>query len=381
MKNMNLIYVCNGIGSVFDSQVLALLNYYAKNSDIERIVLFFGYPNDSEKEILLQKQFDNRIELLFFKSYPNYPIFNFLIRKNLFHLLKMIDINFSKTVFHIRGEVLAWNLYLIQKKLNLQFNNNLVDIRGASKEEVEEYFDIDILRKRLKLYNYKRALRNLINFSSLSVVSNALKNYLIINYHINENKIHVVPTLVDKFFDYDEIERRKKRYKLGIKKNEILFVFSSGGVAKWQNNSIIEIIAQNNYKVLNLSKKLIRNQNVINKFIPYNEIYKYLSAADVAIIWREKSVVNKVASPVKFSEYVCCGLPVVSNNNVDLIKNFIKNHNCGLLIKELEYLKNNEIKNLLKLNRLKISREGKVKFGIKNISSLYLNVYDNLILR
>ena len=378
---MNLIYVCNGIGSVFDSQVLALLNYYAKNSDIERIVLFFGYPNDSEKEILLQKQFDNRIELLFFKSYPNYPIFNFLIRKNLFHLLKMIDINFSKTVFHIRGEVLAWNLYLIQKKLNLQFNNNLVDIRGASKEEVEEYFDIDILRKRLKLYNYKRALRNLINFSSLSVVSNALKNYLIINYHINENKIHVVPTLVDKFFDYDEIERRKKRYKLGIKKNEILFVFSSGGVAKWQNNSIIEIIAQNNYKVLNLSKKLIRNQNVINKFIPYNEIYKYLSAADVAIIWREKSVVNKVASPVKFSEYVCCGLPVVSNNNVDLIKNFIKNHNCGLLIKELEYLKNNEIKNLLKLNRLKISREGKVKFGIKNISSLYLNVYDNLILR
>ena len=58
---------------------------------------------------------------------------------------------------------------------------------------------------------------------------------------------------------------------------------------------------------------------------------KYLNAADAAIIWRDKSIVNKVASPVKFSEYVCCGLPVIANKTVDMINNYILKNDCGLL--------------------------------------------------
>ena len=56
---------------------------------------------------------------------------------------------------------------------------------------------------------------------------------------------------------------------------------------------------------MNKSKKELHHKNVINKFVDYYEIPNYLNAADIAVIWRENSIVNKVASPVKFSEYIC----------------------------------------------------------------------------
>jgi len=48
--------------------------------------------------------------------------------------------------------------------------------------------------------------------------------------------------------------------------------------------------------------------------VPYEEVTKYLNAVDFAVVWRDNNIVNKVASPVKFSEYVCTGLPVIANN-------------------------------------------------------------------
>jgi len=50
-----------------------------------------------------------------------------------------------------------------------------------------------------------------------------------------------------------------------------------------------------------------------------SEMPLYLNSADAAIIWRDKSIVNKVASPVKFSEFICCGLPIIANYSVDMI--------------------------------------------------------------
>jgi len=55
------------------------------------------------------------------------------------------------------------------------------------------------------------------------------------------------------------------------------------------------MLAEKGFKVLNLSKKEILHNNIINRFIGYSEMPEYLNAADCAIIWRDKSVVKKVA--------------------------------------------------------------------------------------
>ena len=67
-------------------------------------------------------------------------------------------------------------------------------------------------------------------------------------------------------------------------------------------------------------------------------MFKYLSAADAAIIWREQGITNKVASPVKFSEYVCCGLPIITNDSIDLVTNYIKRNNCGKILNSMDLI-------------------------------------------
>ena len=110
--------------------------------------------------------------------------------------------------------------------------------------------------------------------------------------------------------------------------------FPAGALANWQNTDVLNKLAEKGFKVLNLSKKNISHKNVINRFNSYNEMPYYLNAADVAIIWRDESVVNKVASPVKFSEFVCCGLPVISNRSVDMISEYITRNESGLLTRK-----------------------------------------------
>ena len=77
---------------------------------------------------------------------------------------------------------------------------------------------------------------------------------------------------------------------------------------------------------------------MINKFVQYNEMQYYLSAADIGFIWREKSVINEIASPVKFSEFLCCGLPVIANRNVTMISEFLPKHDVGLLVNNLNQI-------------------------------------------
>ena len=104
------------------------------------------------------------------------------------------------------------------------------------------------------------------------------------------------------------------------------FTVSYSPISDWQNFTVIEKLGKLNIKILNLLKSKFKAYNIISKFVDNNEIYKYLSAADIGFIWREESVTNKVASQVKFSEYICCGLLVISNSNVDLITSFVKEY-------------------------------------------------------
>ncbi|HMN26229.1 MAG TPA: glycosyltransferase [Ignavibacteriaceae bacterium] len=131
--------------------------------------------------------------------------------------------------------------------------------------------------------------------------------------------------------------------------------------------------------MLNLSKKEINHKNIINRFVSYSEIPAYLNAADAAIIWRDKSIVNKVASPVKFSEYVCCGLPVIANNTVDMISEYLTEFDCGIIIDSLDSIAPVTLKNLSKKNRKMISGTGIVNFGIETVVESYFKIYSSII--
>ena len=376
MNTNYLFYFCDGIGSVFDSQVLGVLEEIKLRNTFKKIYLFLGVRNEAQKTEFLSRKFIPEINIIFYRSYPNYPVFNYLNSKSINKSVNSLNININEVIFHTRGEMTARHL---SKVLPQKYHNKIIpDIRGANVEEIEEFSGLNKISRILKIINNKRAVRSLKIFRKISVVSDSLKEYLINNHMIDSSSIVTTPCLSGSFFRFDRSDRERIRRDLNLSNEDLLIVFSSGGTAKWQNNNALTLIADKGLKVLNLSKVKIEHKNVINKFVSYQDIPAYLSASDAAIIWRDKSIVNKVASPVKFSEYVCCGLPVIANDSVDMIKEYISKNSCGILLTDLNDVDMNILKELRQKDRLSIAESGRSSFGIDEIVQKYINIYSEI---
>ncbi|MFC2136157.1 glycosyltransferase, partial [Bacteroidota bacterium] len=286
--------------------------------------------------------------------------------------LKNIPIEPSTDIFHTRGELPAFFLLRIFKNNKI---NILADIRGTSVEEVKYYFNQNPLLKHFKIINYKKALKSLSKVSMITAVSDTLRKYLISEFRIDENKIVVIPSLAGDEFSFSDDTRKIMRKKMGFNEHDLVFIFTSGGYANWQKNEILHSIPLREFKVINLSKMDLKGANILNRFVTYEEVPDYLCAADIALIWRDDNIVNRVASPVKFSEYICSGLPVVSNPPVESVAGFIKGNHVGCTIGKPEELTEPEINKLLKLSRTDISEIGRKYFSSSVVSNKYLNIY------
>jgi len=376
MKFSYLFYFCDGIDSVFDSQVLALLKTINSRNIFKEIYLFLGIRNENQKKDFLSRKLSPEIKTVFFKTYPNYQLFIFMNRKKIQNAILSQSINLKEVIFHTRGDMIA---YHISQVLGKEYYKNIIpDVRGAF-EEIKEFYDLNKILKLLKINIYKKAVENLNKFYKISVVSYSLKDHLIANHKIDVKKVVITPCLAGNDFKFYVHKREEIRKEFNLSIEDVLIVFSSGGTANWQNNEVLIMLAKKGIKVLNLSKKEILHKNVFNKFVSYSEMPSYLNAADVAIIWRDKSIGNKVASPVKFSEYICCGLPVIANSSVDMISEYITKHDSGVLIDSLDDIELRTLKDLKQKNREKISETGILNFGIETIVDKYLKTYSSII--
>ena len=374
---MELIYINSGVSSVFPSQVIDLLNFYLHNNWFVKITLICGVRDELERKKAEELLVSSSLDVIFYKSFPNYPFYNALAK---IHLAKAINkVQISKfTVFHSRGWSSASLVYRSLDKVGLSNPKILLDIRGAIKEEVLDFQKNNWLKKTMKSVNISKVISAVNNYAFISVVSAALKEYVSSNVGNIEGEVFINPCLAGKSFTYSIEYREKLRNTLGIKENEKLLIFSSGGESLWQNNHELIKIASRGFKILNLSKVYVDHPNVITKYVKYEEVAGYLSVADVALIFRDKNVVNKVASPVKFSEYLCSGLPVVANKNVKMIKDCIESTGYGLLVDSIDEITLEKIDKLCSISRNKISEYGWEHFGIESVAKQYFKIYSKM---
>jgi glycosyltransferase involved in cell wall biosynthesis len=355
--------------------VRELLNYYNNLNCFKKITLLCGVRDELEmkkaEELLKSSTFD----VIFYRTFPNYPFFNGISVRHLAKAMMKVQVSES-TVFHIRSSSTAYIVYKSVRKILSYEPKVLLDIRGALKEETIDFLEINWLLKKMKILNFIKAYSTLKYYTAISVVSNALKEYVL--NHV-ENKIFVNPCLASKLFVYSTEQRDHFRNIIGVNENEKLLVFSSGGESLWQNNQELINIANKGFKILNLSKVNIDHPNIITKYVKYEEVAGYMSAADLALIIRENNIVNKVASPVKFSEYLCSGLPVISNKNVDVIKQCIEKTGYGLLINSADDITSEAVDKLSSISRKKISEYGRMHFGIESVAARYLKIYNEIV--
>ncbi len=73
---------------------------------------------------------------------------------------------------------------------------------------------------------------------------------------------------------------------------------------------------------------------IIIRSIPHEEIQHYLALADLGLLLRDRSSVNRVASPVKFAEYLACGVPVLVSPGVGDCPGIARRERVGYVLDE-----------------------------------------------
>lgn len=171
----------------------------------------------------------------------------------------------------------------------------------------------------------------------------------------------------------------KEKYKLDIKdyivvpcrsefviknviRRENSFVYI-GGISKWQKISwtveifrkIHEVFPNATLDIITLqldeAKKIIKNSyGVIPEFIKIysisdrTQIPDILSSFQFGFLLREENPINYVSSPIKFAEYLSCGVNVLCSMAIPHYTSLIQSYNCGICVPEDIY--NTNIKNL-----------------------------------
>lgn len=138
---------------------------------------------------------------------------------------------------------------------------------------------------------------------------------------------HSLPTLcsVRLTSEWVRAERVKSRARLGWDSNRI--VLYAGGLSEWQQPELMaEVVAETlrrddavRFLMLtpheSLANEILRRYGIGHaaRVIHTDQagVFSYGVAADAALLLREDSMVNRVASPTKFAEYLEMGVPVL----------------------------------------------------------------------
>jgi glycosyltransferase involved in cell wall biosynthesis len=304
--------------------------------------------------------------------------------KQLLYLLKIIrDNRFNKIyVTNIYDSILVNTL---RKVFRLGDVETIFWVQGIVAEE-SYYRHQSVIRYKILSLLEKLA----IYFShKLVVVSNDMGRFLKEKYKIKNKPIFVLPCVANQK-NIQNIKRKKK--------DNLVFVYM-GGMSKWQNFDKIVRFYKNIENQINQTKLLVityekeKAKNIIRSIkiknyellcLPHSQVPQYLAKADMGFLIRDDNIINRVASPIKLSEYLSLGVQVITTNTIGSYSQLIEEYNCGLVLdwkddekkqtdKLIKYIKDN-IDNfeLKRLNCIKLVRD---KFSIDSYIERLIEFY------
>jgi glycosyltransferase involved in cell wall biosynthesis len=344
-------------GTVFKTQVLDWLHLYQENNLVFDLIQAF-HIKDLMRYLNTRRQLKEikSCTILFKGSFYMFP------SKSIFYILNglIIYLKIFKDIFKYR-EIVIFSRALLGKEI--AFIRKIspariifyFDARAAAAEE-NKYMAIKrhdfSLKKYIIIANvYYLQYRTLSAANKVFVVSKVLGKYFQDTFDINKEKFVLYPCLSDskKFFFNNDL-RREGRIKLQINDSAKVFIYS-GGISDWHMSdkmiSFFNQLLKFEYDsfLIYLTKDKTSLKAMITKFpevkprifsfaVPNEEVNMYLNAADYGLLFRENTIMNNVASPTKFAEYMLCGLPVIISEGVGDFSTYLSRHDLGILIKE-----------------------------------------------
>jgi glycosyltransferase involved in cell wall biosynthesis len=250
---------------------------------------------------------------------------------------------------HARSHIPATIALRLKRRFGLRM---IFDVRGLM---AEEYVDADHWKKGSVPYRLTKAMESASLQASDGVVTltekiwPAIKDWKGLR---GRDVIHeVVPCCTDlELFRFSQSDRERVRAELDLQDRFVLVY--SGSIGGWYLTdktadffvALLKREPQGHFLWLtggskSLIEKLMSDRAVnSNQFTVLNvapaEVTSYLSASDVGIAFYKPTFSRLATSPVKVSEYLACGLPVIVNAGVGDSDTFVESQTVGAVIND-----------------------------------------------
>jgi glycosyltransferase involved in cell wall biosynthesis len=226
-------------------------------------------------------------------------------------------------IIHCRGDGTA----VAAARLKKQYPDLrvLLDMRGDQGDEIKGG---GLMNRYLRHLARRQQVTALRTCDGLNTVSNRMAQRLCDRGLLRSDiPRSVVGCCIDtERFYFDPAARAKRRQELGI--DEKFVVCYCGAMSHWQrpdamaqayaairqsesNTHFLIISRESELLVQALQQAGIPDSEVTVRSARHQEVVSYLTAGDVGLLLRDDTVTNQVASPVKFAEYLRCGVPVI----------------------------------------------------------------------
>lgn len=351
---MKVLYISYNAANepVTQSQVIPYLEKLAKD-DLD--IALLTYEKKSSKDILeFNKTLKKRLYIsriiwhhLRYHKRPSLPATVFDIIQGVVFIY-ILSLRQKFNIIHARQIVPATICLILRQIMKFKW---IFDMRGLV---AEEYVGHGTWRENGLKFRLVKIMEKtcLINADFITVLTHRQKDYIsALPFLRTRNKvINVIPCCVDLDKFYFSAEKRMDVIKdLGLDKKFILMYLGSLGTCyllpemldyflylkKKINNSYFLFVTHSDEEVINrlAKKKGLTSEEFKTMSIPFEEVPRILSVADVGIYF-----INPYkkfgSSPIKFGEYLACGIPVIINAGIGDSEEIVKKHKIGTIVYE-----------------------------------------------
>ena len=386
--------------TVTDSQVfnwVEVLKQHGVNTDLISL---------SNKQKMQNKDAVNQIEkktggkFYQYKLYP--PIINDLVLFFIFLKLYLSDYSkYDRIIFQTRLEGVGIPFFIIRLLPKVK---TIFESRGATIEErkYEHGKPLSIKAVIKEHLNYFSEKLLTIKSDGIICVSNALSEYYATKFNIGKerkrNRFLVIPGAASvNLFYLNKKLRENTRRELKYGPTDLVIVYSGALIQKWeipddvfsfvkklktkQKNIVFLVITPDVELAKDYSAKYEMKEFTTILNSSFDEVNKFLNASDIAILIREDTLMNNVASPTKFAEYLMCGLPTIISKGVYDFADTIHTTNYGIVLEDYQHINDqefNRIYNLKDLNRESIALWAKANLSKEKFVSQYTKFFDEI---
>lgn len=246
-----------------------------------------------------------------------------------------------------RGAMATWMALRARDKGRVR--HVCFDARGAYAAEWEEYrlIDDDALIAQVRPVEAEALERSDLRLA----VSQALVDHWRQQYGYAGDAHVVVPCTLGKAHLAEPAAAEDERVRRGFGPDDVVLAYA-GSASGWQSFGLLDgllrplLAGQPRVKVLFLCPPdpriaaLARDfpARVVTDWVAPAAVPTVLRSCDAALLLREDSTTNRVASPTKFAEYLACGLPVVISAHIGDFSALVRAHGLGIVHAEGEDL-------------------------------------------